>query len=148
MNRRQFVAGVVVPMALVGQSAGAQEDVNAELVQRYLNMLTGQNWDDADELLAEDYAPLYPLEDTLPGRDAWKQRQASNVIWGMFDSFDLIPVSVSTTGEYTHILVELRGQRFSGGEAVAPLVGVLTIVDGKITGGHGAIDEAVLFDRM
>lgn len=147
MNRRTLLA-LTAALPLTAVPVAAQDDPNAELVQRYLNMLTGQNWKDADELLSEDYAPLYPLADTLPGRDAWKQRQASNVIWGMFDSFDLIPVSVSTTGEYTHILVELRGQRFSGGEVVAPLVGVLTIVDGKITGGHGAIDEAVLFDRM
>lgn len=147
MNRRQILAlSALTSFGL--KSVSAQDDPNIELAKQWIAMIETQDWSVADTIMSPDYAPLYPTEKTLPGLEAWKQRQASNTSFDVFESVDYVPIALTTNGDLVLMLVEIHGQKFGGGEAVFPLAGALKIADGQIVGGVGMIDEEVFYEQL
>lgn len=147
MNRRQLLAiGAVLPLSAL--PVAAQDNSSVELINRYLEMMSTQNWSIADEIFAESYAPLYPTSKTLPGREAWKQRQATQTLYSLFDSVAFTPVTIAIDGAYVHFLAEMQGVKHDGGAATVPLIGIFLIGDGIIIGGHGGFDDEVLFEQL
>ena len=129
-------------------STATAQDAPPVLLTEWLRMFTTRDWSIADQIIAADYAPLYPRSDTLPGRDAWKQRQASSSLFGMFESVEFLLVSFSVTGDTIFYLADMHGEQYGGKGIIAPMIGILQTDSAVITGAHGALDEEAMYDQM
>jgi hypothetical protein len=119
------------------------------LLTQWLQMVSSGNWSQADTLLAVDYEPLYPHEDTLPGREAWKQRQASNTLFDMFESIQFDLVSYAVAGDTILYLAEMKVQSFGPDQEIAaPYIGALVTSEDLILKGHSALDQDLIFEQL
>lgn len=130
---------------MLPSTATAQE---TDIVTEFLGMLSRADWLVADRIMAEDYQPLYPSANDLPGRDAWKQRNANAMLYQLTDLHQFTATATAIVGDDVLIWSELRWTSYDERERVTPYFLVLRIVDGLIVAGHGILDEEQFRDQM
>lgn len=147
MNRRTvLLAGAGLALAPIGTHA--QEADGEAIVTEFLRILTEQDWNAIDAIMAEDYAPFYARSDELPGREAWKQRRASNNMADILDTFAYVPIAVMQDGDVVMAWAEVQGATHSGRDIRVPYLLVVQLRDGKIVAGHGGTDETLFLEQL
>ncbi|MCC6945641.1 MAG: hypothetical protein IT335_13745 [Thermomicrobiales bacterium] len=137
MNRRLFLAGSAAAMLPAGTAAHEPP----ELLNRFLAMMESQNWADADQILAVNYAPLYPLSTSQWGREAFKQRMAASQLNARLAGRKVVLIAYNGTDEMLLFLAEYRDETTG---AALPYYGVLALANGLITG----IETSVPLDLL
>lgn len=147
MKRRTLLTGTA--LALLPQSTKAQNGSIPPLLARYMEMLNTQNWDIADEIISESYSTLYPYPNVIPGRDAYKQRRASDPIYALFASvaFEIVSFAESELG-HIFFYAELLAKTHDGREVIAPYIGFLVVRQEKIDSLEAWIDENYVLSLM
>jgi len=107
-------------------------------------MMESQNWAEADQILAVNYAPLYPLSTSLAGRDAFKQRMAASQLNARLAGRRIVLVAYNGADEMLLFLAEYRDE--STGDAL-PYYGVLALGNGLITGAETSVPLDLLAEQ-
>lgn len=146
MNRRHLIGLAGVVPFFAGRTLAQSRE--SEIVAQLLTMWRTQDWDLADAFIAEDFEQFYPRSDQLPGREAFKQRQAASSIYGMGTSVEFINRGVATTGNLVLAWIEVQVYMFDATRVVAPMLMVMQVEDGMVTRGQAIFDDDVFYDRL
>jgi hypothetical protein len=111
-------------------------------------MWSTQDWSLAESFLSPDLVLLYPRSTTLPGRDAFVQRQASSTINTMVDSIEFVEVNSTVDGDTILVLAEMHAQMHGGKELVVPIFAALQVSDGMVSAMHCTFDVDVFNDQV
>ena len=146
MNRRHLIA--LSALGPLGLRTAQAQDRDAEIVSQLLTMWSTQDWALAETFLSPDLVVLYPRSTTMPGRDAFIQRQASSTIYTMVELIDFKAINTAKDGDRILLLAEMRAVMFGGKELVVPIFAVLQVTDGMVTAIHYTLDVDVFNDQV
>lgn len=144
MTQRILVGLLVVVLSLSSATQRptiAQEE--SSIATRYIEMVAAGDAAVADTLIHPDYQATYERDDTLPGREAYKQRLVANrgMLAGCVEVQGVVRASATTDDGIVLVWAEIVCTEHSGRTLTLPLLAALELRDGMIYRVASATDD-------